>query len=128
MAIIIKAKQYQRKLHSDQMLTTPSVKIEVVKIEALRREELPNQYLNQSYNVFRDTYITTKGKVDALFTIDKKENDELFVLRVGEMYTLKTFQRRMRFIRKCGHKLRKINAAQKKKAEKNNIKQETFRI
>lgn len=134
MAINIKVKEY-RKL--DVVRAEEEIKVEVLKIEALRRNQLPERYIKQYYNVYKDTYMAGRFSirtVDGLFTHDSEANDEIIVLQVGKMYPLEEFQKRIRFVRRSGRKLRKVNAtiaiSMKEKVAKDKIttKQKMFRI
>lgn len=114
MSIIIEVKRHQE---SEGAVPT----IEVTKIDCMTYNQLPKRYLKQPKNIFLNKYRVSKSKktVKINSCVELRGNSTIskVILEVGEKYDLKDFQKRIRFIRKCGKKLKKIRAILKKEKE-----------
>jgi hypothetical protein len=93
-------------------------KVRIIKIDGLKHSELPLEYFNQKYNIFK-TQIC--GNYVLLSTGIFHPGNYIW-LTESHIYSKKDFIRRLRFIRKCGEKLRKINKQLKMKSEQKPIR------
>lgn len=99
--------------------------VEIIDIIALEKDKLPEEYFKQKYNIWLAKRILPRK------TLATKKSKEISraILKNGDKIEKMEFQKKMKFIRKAGRKLRKINKAIKEKEiERQKPKQKIYKI
>lgn len=92
-------------------------KIKILKLNALTKDKLPEEYLKQKYCVYLSNGIN--GLNEKIKFFDSHTSGKyIIVFLEKETYIKDDFYKRLRFIRKAGKKLTKINKAIKLENEK----------